>query len=53
MSLEVTAVSPVEEGSSIFTGPKTKLLRMEEKTVKDLWSKRKTAMKMIFESLSD
>ena len=46
MSLEVTAVSPVEEGSSIFTGPKTESPRMEEKTVKDLRSKQKTAIKI-------
>ena len=47
LSLLVTALSPVEEESKYLKDPNPKLPRMEEKTVKDLRSKQKTAMKIL------
>ena len=53
LSLVVTALSPVEEESKHLKDPKPKLPRMEEKTVKDLWSKRKNAMKILAQVMDD
>ena len=53
LSLVVTAQSPVEEESKYLKDPNPKLPRMEEKTVKDLWSKWKNAMKILAQVMKD